>query len=325
MSGGGAQIELNPEWLDRSSHIALLNQGFPGQWDRAAYDWYVARPFGGVANDTFVVSHHERALAAVTLCHRQVGAGGADTSRRIDVGVMSAGTTLRSEQGRGHYGRLLEAIREHACRKGYAALLGFVTRDNASARGLFRRGARGIPSFYIVSVSGRGPRRRPVRHGAALGNLESLTKFREPERAAVSLASLARRESARMEGVRFLYERAHDWQQQFIARPNHVRALRLTHDCVALLETVRGSDRLQWLAAPREKMTASLASLASASAAVGRQFFTYTLDPLIAAAAKRIGLAIRPGYLMLWPTGCDVDACRTIADAAWTVQSGDRV
>lgn len=316
MSGCGTRIELNPRWLDRSSHIALLNQGFPGQWDGAAYDWYVARPFGGVANDTFVVSHHERALAAVTLCHRRVGIDGADASRRIDVGVMSAGTTLRSEQGRGHYGRLLDAVREHACGKGYAALLGFVTRDNASAKGLFRRGARGIPSFYIVSVPGRGPRRRPLR---------DLTDRRNPEHAAVSLASLARRESARMEGVRFLYERVDDWRRQFIARPNHVRTLRLAHDSVALLETVRGSDRLQWLAAPRAKITPSLASLASASAAAGRQFFMYTLDPLIAAAAKRIGLAIRPGYLMLWSTGCAVEHCHTITDSAWTVHSGDRV
>ena len=308
MSAHSSSLERNPSWLDRKSHLALLNQAFPGRWNPAAYDWYIARSCHGIENDTLVVSEGHRALAVVTVCHRQVGT---DTSRPIDVGVLSAGTTLASERGQGHYGRLLEAARELALIKGYAALLGFVTRDNVSGKGLAHRGAQAVPSFYIASPPGR----RPV------GTAAQLT---EASVHAGNLASLAWRESSRASGARFLYPRADDWRRQFIVRPSPVRVLRLAHDSLALVETVGVTDRLQWLTAPREKATACISRLARASAAAGRQFFLYTLDPLLAAAARRIGLAIRPGYLMLWPTGHAHDAWRGIANAPWSVQSGHR-
>jgi len=310
VSTRGIHVELNPRWLDPASHIDLLNQGFPGQWNRAAYDWYIARPFRGVDNDTLVVTDDQHILSVMTLCYRQVGT---DASRPVDVAVLSSAATQLSEKGRGHYGRLLEAARERALARGCAALLGFVTRDNVSGKGLTHRGARALPSFYIVSVSGRGTARRPNGCRIALGAAEHAP------------AALAHGESSPTGTVRFLYERAGDWRRQFLERPSPARAIRLTHDSLALLETVGGTDRLQWLAAPREKVTASIARLASASASAGRRFFLYTLDPLIAAAARRIGLGARPGYLMLWPTGCRAEAWSTLANASWTVQSGDRL
>ena len=33
----------------------------------------------------------------------------------------------------------------------------------------------------------------------------------------------------------------------------------------------------------------------------------------------------RPGYLMLWPTGHRTEAWNRLANASWTVQSGDRL
>jgi len=243
------------------------------------------------------------------MCHRQVGN---DASGPIKVGVLCAGATLRSERGRGHYARLLEALRERALSKDYAALLGFVTRDNTSGRGLLRLGARAIASFYITSVPGRGPAGHR-RHGREIRPTDAVS------------TALAAREPSSAASVRFLYTGADDWQRQFIDRPNPVRALRLAHDSLALLEAVGGTDRLQRLACPREKISASIASLASASIAAGRRFFLYTLDPVVAAAAARAGLRARPGYLMLWPTGRHVDAWDSIADASWTVQSGDRL
>jgi len=309
----GTHIEINPKWLDPERHVGLLNQAFPGQWNHADYDWYITRPFRGMENDTFVTADGQRLLSTMTMCYRQVGT---DSSCPVDVGVLSAGATLRSERGRGHYGRMLDAAREHALEKGYAALLGFVTRDNTSGRGLAQRGARALPSFYVFSVHGRGPRNRPPRHGAAPA---------APERAAADITAFAQRESSGLRGARFLYERAHDWRRQFTHRPNPVHVLRPTHDSLALIETVRGTDRLQWLAAPRAKVTAIIAGLAGASATAGRQFFLYTLDPLLAAAARRLGLGIRPGYLMLWPTGHAANAWRAIADTSWNVQSGDRL
>jgi hypothetical protein len=72
-------------------------------------------------------------------------------------------------------------------------------------------------------------------------------------------------------------------------------------------------------------VTGAIARLAAASAAARRQFFLYTLDPLIAAAARRIGLRMRPGYLMLWPTGYRPEAWSRLVNASWNVQSGDRL
>jgi GNAT superfamily N-acetyltransferase len=305
-----SRVELNPEWLDPAGHIGLLNQGFHGQWCRATYEWYITRPFQGVESDTLAVTDGRRALSVITLSYRQVCN---DPNFPIDVGVIGSTVTLPSERGRGHYGRLLEAVRERAARKGYVAIIGFVTRDNVSAKGLSRRGAIAIPSFYLVSPSGRRPVSRPARDRLASCAPERLT------------AALAHRECQHTQGMRFLYSRSGDWRRQFIDRPGAVRALRPTHDSLALVETVHDTDRLQWLACPRGKVTGAIARLAAASAAAKRQLFLYTLDPLLAAAARRIGLRMRPGYLMLWPTGHRTEAWNRLANASWTVQSGDRL
>lgn len=108
-------------------------------------------------------------------------------------------------------------------------------------------------------------------------------------------------------------------------RPHPVRTIRLAHDSLALVESVRETDRLQWLACPDEKSAASVATLAAASAAAGRKFFMYTLDPREAAAARRVGLRIRGGYLMLLPTGQSIEGWDRLTNAVWRVQSGDRV
>ena len=310
MSAVTLRVELNPKWLDPARHISLLNQGFPGQWSRPTYDWYIARPFHGIESDTMVVTDGHRALSVITLSYRQVCN---DANLPVDVGVIGSTVTLPGERGRGHYGRLLEAVQDHAGRKGYAAIIGFVTRDNVSAKGLSHRGALSIPSFYLVSALGRRPASRP-----ASGDLACCA----PERAA---AEFAHREFQHGQGMRFLYSRSGDWRRQFIDRPCGVRALRLAHDSLALVETVDDTDRLQWLACPREKVTAAIASLAAAAAVAKRQFFLYTLDPLIAAAGRRIGLRMRPGYLMLWPTGHRTEAWSRLTNASWNVQSGDRL
>ena len=91
--------------------------------------------------------------------------------------------------------------------------------------------------------------------------------------------------------------------RQFVRRPHPVRAVRLSLDSHALIERVGDTDRLQWLAGPHHRFSSNIASLVATSRASGRKFFMYTLDPLQAAAARRTGLKIRNGYLMLLPTG----------------------
>jgi hypothetical protein len=138
-------------------------------------------------------------------------------------------------------------------------------------------------------------------------------------------ASLRRLEDTGPRTVRIHYPDWQDWQQQFVQRPHPVCAIRLAHDAVALVESVGDTDRLQWLGCPRRKSTASLSALVARSAALGRQFFMYTLDPLMAAAAGRLGLRLRGGRLMLLPLAHGAADWRQLAEGSWQLQSGDRM
>jgi GNAT superfamily N-acetyltransferase len=317
---GAASVRTlcNPAWLEPARYVSFLNKVFPGQWDRRSYDWYAGRSFGGRSSDILVRADDTRILAGMALCFRQVIAGSGEP---IDVCVISAAATLPSERSQGHYALLLEAAREHCRSVGYVALFGFVTRDNNSRKGLLRLGAHEIPSFYVTSVKPcwQGPRKvSPIKSRALPPRRRSSTVPAPPRLGAASNASAG-------QGARFWYPSAEDWQQQFLRRPNPVRAMTLAHDSIALVETVRSTDRLQWLACPRGKLNASIARLSTLSAGAGRAFFMYTLDPLQAAAAQRAGLKILPGYLMMLPTGLHSAAWQALTQATWQVQSGDRV
>ena len=317
--------QINPCWLDAAGYIAFLNRVFPGQWNRVAYDWYMGRVFNGVGSDILVRADGSRILAGMALCYRQVAI---QEGKPIEVGVITAAATLPGEQGRGHYSALVRSVIGHGRERGCAAVLGFVTRHNPSGRGLMRTGALAIPSFYIVSRdvarNGRGA------HEASRSSRGIGAAAREREVALDPGAiRLVQRSFAvggdRVPHARFHYEHEEDWGRQFIERPHGVRAVRLAHDSLALIETVRGTDRLQMLVCPDRKRTRSIGALTMAGAAAGRQFFMYTLDPLEAAAARRMGLRIRGGYLMVQPTGYSTAAWSALAGAVWSVESGDRV
>jgi hypothetical protein len=299
--------ELNPGWLDPAAYIEFLNGGFPGQWDRASLEFYAGRSFLGRSTDIGVRSEGGRVLAGVSYCYRQIRWGAGEP---LDVCVMSAGTTLPGERGRGHYRELLQTGVELCRAKSYSAILGFVTRENGSGRGLTRIGAYSIPSFYIVSGGRPAGRLRP-HVPLPIADVPELLQARQ-----LSYPSTE---------VHFHYSSSRDWLQQFIQRPNLVRALRVSHDAAAILESVGGTDRLQWLGAPRDKTIASLSRLAAASTAARRKFFMYTLDPLLAKAAVRLGLSIRAGLLMLLPIDADRTDWQRLAGARWCLHSGDRL
>jgi hypothetical protein len=301
---------VNPKWLDPAGYVAFLNHVFPGQWNRRSYDWYLRRPFNGAEGEILVRADGARIVCGMGMSHRQIRVG---ADRIVDVHVISAAATLKDEQGRGHYGALLQLALERAREKRSAALLGFVTRSNASGRGLLRLGSRAIPSFYVFSADPprAAPAARPVR-------LESPPQV---ERMAQELA----RRPARVGSAHFHYARAEDLRQQFVQRPHPVRALRAAPDSLALVESVGSTDRLQWLTCPDGKVSSTIAALAARSAAASRGFFFYTLSPLQAAAARRVGLRVRNGYLMVQPSGCSRHDWETLAAATWSVQSGDRL
>jgi hypothetical protein len=300
--------QINPEWMDTPAYVELLNRGFPGQWNRASIEWHLRRRFLGRPPDIALRSENRRVVAVASYSYRQI------TDPRgncINVCVMAAGATLPAERRRGHYSALLqtglELCRERSC----AALLGFTTRANASARGLMRLGAHSIPSFYIVS----GTRRLESR----------ILRSPMPRLARLTDAAWKQRDRELRGHVRFHYVDQRDWLSQFIHRPNPVSAWRVSHDAIALVEAVGATDRLQWLGCPDRKAVASIAALASASASARRNFFMYTLDPALAASAKRLGLAVRHGFLMMLPADLGSGSLDELATASWRLQSGDRM
>jgi hypothetical protein len=317
-------VQINPTWLDRARYIEFLNQSFPGQWDPPAYDWYMTRGFNSRRSDILVRADGLRVLSGMTLCYRQINVG---SGAPIEIAVLSAGATLATERGKGHYPALLQTALARLREKSCVAAVGFVTRDNVSGRGLMRMGARAIPSYYVVSPANPHvtPRTKPLRPGPACS-----APPRRHEELASGMESLARlraqtQVSDSVPRAHFHYERAEDWRLQFLQRPHTVHIVRLAHDSYAAMEAVHGTDRLQLLVCPDRKRTRNIAALAAASATAGRNFFMYTLDPTEAAAARRAHLRMRAGYLMLQPTGMQGEGWDRLAGAVWRVQSGDRM
>ena len=317
-------VQVNPDWLDRARYVEFLNQVFPGQWDPARYDWYIARAFNAWPNDILVRAEDHRVLCGVTLCYRQICVG---TGAPVLVCVLSAGGTLARERGRGHYAAILQTALERCREKGCVAALGFVTRGNGSGRGLVRTGARAIPSYYVVSAAAQraapGSTARPPGPECSGPSHRADALRRDLESHARRTAGFP--DACRLPRAQFYYEHGEDWRQQFLHRPNMVRIVRLAHDSYAAIEAVQETDRLQLLVCPDGKRARNVAALAAASAAAGRRFFMYTLEPTEAAAARRARLRIRAGYLMLQPTGVGGEGWERLAGADWRVQSGDRM
>jgi hypothetical protein len=315
--------------LDRAAYLAFLRTAFGERWTDAAFDFYLGRSFNGRASEVLVRAQGDRILAGLGICYREVRLSA--RSAPIRVAVLSAGGTLPAARRTGQYAALLQCMLHRVRDQGCVAALGFVTRRNGSGLGLVRLGARTVPSFYVTSA-GRAGRR-------ATGTGGPLPPRRDSRAKPLPVRRYDRRSSAEAGACTagFHYERDEDWLSQFVHRPNPVRLVRLSHESVALLETVSPADRpysrararpverLQWIACPKAKMTANIARLARASRSLGREFFMYTLDALEAEAARRAGLAIRAGYLMLLPIDATCADWRDLAGSSWRLQSGDRL
>jgi GNAT superfamily N-acetyltransferase len=315
---------INPEWLDPAAYLKLLNASYDMHWNSAEYEFYIGRSFNGRPSDLIVRASGEQVLSGLAFSYREVKIQERHTA--IPIAVIGAAATLPSERGRGHYAKLLVEVQRRARDRGCLAVLGFVTRRNTSGRGLRRLGAHAIPSFYISSR----------RAGPRLVRGASFLRERFPHAEIRPRLDRALLESDPTV-AHFHYEHTADWVSQFINRPHPIREIRLAHDVVALVESVSEPlgnysskrktpiDRLQWLASPRAKIVSSIARLRRASEACGRRFFMYTLDPVQANAAKRAGLRITEGYLIILPAVDAQDGWRALASSAWCLQSGDRL
>jgi len=313
---------VNPPWLGPNDYVEFLNRCFPGTWNQESFHWYLRRCFGGQATDIAVRSDGTRLLAMVAVCYRRVLA---PDGQDIKVGIMLAGGTAPFEQRRGHYSALMQASLDIGRERGCEALLGFVTRQNGSGRGLSRLGAYSVPSFYITSRTARRPR-RAVRWSAAARRFKASALGHPALLAQAAQMAQVAQGARKLRHVSIRYEDPADWVQQFLRRSHPVRICRPTHDSAALLESVGNTDRLQWLHCPEHRTIATIASLAEASARADRDFFMYTMDPLLARATQRIGLKVRDGFLKILPVHRSAaDSVKHLSMQPWRLQSGDRM
>jgi hypothetical protein len=308
---GGLRILLNPGEIDAEAGTRFLTQCFGTRWTEAMYRWYLQRSFGGERPDRLILMTGSRAVAACGVVYRQLRTQDGAMHR---VGVAIASGTLPSARGRGYYARVLQAVVERSAVRGCAALLGFVTAGNSSGRGLLRLGATAVPSAYIVSRD-RGP--RPPTGILQLRNARVTDDW--PARAAA-------RANPPAAPAGFHYPDASAWRSQMVDRPHGVESVRIGATCRAVIERVGDTDRLQWLDGDGRERLAAIRAIVARARGHGRRFFMYSTCPHEAAAARRLGLAAYPGYMMALPLQAGhASGVRDWPGMSWVVQSGDRM
>ena len=149
MSGDAElRIVVNPEGMDADIGVRFLARCFGTQWTGTMYRWYLQRSFGGETPDRLILMDGERVVAGCGLAYRLLRTPDGTVH---PVSVVVAAGTVPGERGRGCYARVLQAAVDRSALRGCTAVLGFVTADNATGRGLRRLGATAVPSAYIAS------------------------------------------------------------------------------------------------------------------------------------------------------------------------------
>jgi hypothetical protein len=312
MSGdGGLRILVNPVGIDAEVGPAFLTRCFARPWTDVMYRWYLRRSFGGEVPDRLMLMDGARAVAGCGVVYRQLRTQDGEVHR---VSVVVAACTLPTTRGRGCYARVLQAAVDRSAARGCAALLGFVTADNATGRGLQRLGAAAIPSAYIVSRD-----RAPLPGAGILQLRDAKVADDWPERAEARLRAAAA-------PAGFHYPDASAWRSQMVDRPHGVQTLRIGATCRAVIEGVGDTDRLQWLDGDTRERLAAIRAVVALARCRRRKFFMYSTCPHEAAAARRLGLAAHPGYMMaLALQSGHASPVRDWASMPWRVQSGDRM
>lgn len=300
----GLKAQLLPAG-DDERYLEPLNACFGG-WDRRACYWYHRRPFAGVEPDVLVLSEGGRWVSGMGLNYRRLSSPGGASARAA---ILTAGWTRPELRGRGYFQELVAAAARVAGSRGCALLVGFVTADNASNRGMAKAGAVNVPAWYVT----QGARERGAAAAVRPAPADAVERLR------------ARRPAPG--AVRFEYERVEDWRAQFLERLHPTEVLAVGDAALAVVERVDATDRLQLLAAEGEERPGALAALAARARRQGRRFFTYSTRPETAAEAARHGLAVKPGCVTVLGLrgGEHTAAGERWASLAWDVESGDRM
>lgn len=304
-------LHLNPPALDAGTDAQFLAHCFAARWSQAEYDWYLRREFCALRPDRLLVTDDGEAVAGCGLAYRLLRT---PDGALHAVSVVVAACTAPEARGQGHYARVLQAAVERSAARGCTGLLGFVTADNATGRGLRRRGALAVPAWYLVgTVSPQAsvadlPRARPLR---------ASTRWRARARAGLP---------ALRDAATFHYPDDQAWRSQMVERPHAVRSLGIGRAGRAIVERVGDTDRLQWLDVGAEERARAIGSLAVHACEQGQKFFMYSSRPQDVGIARLLGLEVREGYMMALATSeRHAHTVRSWGALAWHLQSGDRL
>jgi hypothetical protein len=105
-----------------------------------------------------------------------------------------------------------------------------------------------------------------------------------------------------------------------------VQALRIGATCRAVIERVAETDRLQWLDGDARERLAAIRAVMARARRHRRKFFMYSTCPHEVTAARRLGLRVQPGNMLVLPLQATcASRVRDWAAMSWRVQSGDRM
>ena len=305
------RVLVNPQGMNADIGVGFLTRCFGTRWTEAMYRWYLQRSFGGETPDRLILMDGERVVAGCGLAYRLLRTPDGTVH---PVSVVVAACTVPGERGRGCYARVLQAAIDRSALRACTALLGFVTADNATGRGLRRLGATAVPSAYIAS---HGVSRPPGTVTLRLRRAKAADGWPAHANARLSSPPLQ---------AGFHYPDVSAWRSQMVDRPHPVQSLRVGTTCRALIECVGDTDRLQWLDGDQRERAAAIRAIAAHAHRRKRHFFMYSTRPEDAAVARRLGLVARPGYMMaLAPETRHEPTVRAWATMSWHVQSGDRI
>jgi hypothetical protein len=306
------KLLVNPRDREAEIGVDFLVRCFGENWNRTTYQWYLQRVFHGEAPDRLVLVDNRRVVATAGLAYRQLRTPDGAIHR---VGIMVAACTAPVDRGRGHFSRLWRNAVDHCATRGWSALLGFVTADNATCRELQRVDAAAIPSSYIISDD-RPP--EPTAVTASVADV-ALGEWRE-----YADSVLQRQCSTAVAG--FHYPDVNAWRSQFVDRPHPIELLRVGDTSRAIMERLDDTDRLQWLDGDPQEQGAAIAAVVERARRMRRRFFMYSTASPPESLLQDCGLKVRPGFMMAVATQTEHEpVVRAWPTLPWQVQSGDRL
>ncbi len=108
------------------------------------FDWCFRRVLAGYPADLIEIKDGGRLVAGSAVTYRNVSVG----SGTVRAGILTGSFTLPHARGKGHFTHVVEQSLSLVETRDCAMLLGFVTADNASAKGLRGAGATMVPTYY---------------------------------------------------------------------------------------------------------------------------------------------------------------------------------